>query len=90
MEILTGLPPFDEDREEGRDIVTFLEEKVDNDDIVPWLDERMSADVSETGHVYEIALQCLAEKRRRPMSDQILQLLLSRIPSKTFQAQNTF
>ncbi|CAG7718396.1 unnamed protein product [Allacma fusca] len=72
LEIITGLPPYDEERE-GNDIVTYLEESVENDDISPWVDTTpgdLNPDCAST--LYQIALRCLAEKKRRPTSEVVL------------------
>jgi interleukin-1 receptor-associated kinase 4 len=72
LEIITGLPPYDEERE-GNDIVTYLEESVEDDNILPWVDPKpgdFSPEWAST--LYQIALRCLAEKKRRPTSEVVL------------------
>jgi len=73
LEVLTGLPPYDENRD-GNDIVTYLEDNVDDDNISPFLDDK--AGIISSNHastIYSISLKCLAEKRRRPNSEEVLQ-----------------
>nr|CAD7423928.1 unnamed protein product [Timema monikensis] len=88
LELLTGLPPYDEGRE-GCDLVTHVEEICD-DSIVPLLDVR-AGDWSRTIYtpegkqplgetppvlaesVYVVAQECLEEKRRRPTMMVVVQ-----------------
>ncbi|GLV35025.1 pelle [Carabus blaptoides fortunei] len=74
-----GLPPLDEYRE-GNDIVTHVEEVCD-DDIKPLLDTKAGSwvlsDVHFGDRLYEIAMHCLEEKKRRPvMAEVVVQLSL--------------
>jgi len=75
LELLTGLPPYEENRE-GCDIVTYLEENVEGDDIAPFIDATIrDVDPDLTQRLYIIAQQCLTDKKRR-LSSEILTILL--------------
>jgi interleukin-1 receptor-associated kinase 4 len=72
LELLTGLPPYEETRE-GNDIVTYLEEVVEDEDISPLLDRKAgNIDPSLVPRIYSLALKCLAEKKRRPTAEAVL------------------
>lgn len=77
LEVLTGLAPYDEERE-GNDIVTFLDEAVEDDDITPFLDSKAGpVDIQEAAAIYHLARKCLDKKQKRPLSSQVLQELQS-------------
>jgi interleukin-1 receptor-associated kinase 4 len=72
LELLTGLPPFD-DKRDGNDIVTYVEETVEDNDITSLLDSKAGyIDPTEATLVYELAQLCLEDKKRRPGSEQVV------------------
>lgn len=63
LELLTGLPPYDEDRD-GCDLVSHV---TDIDDINSILDRRAGEwDCRIVDELYQLALHCLEEKKKRP------------------------
>lgn len=78
LELLTGLPAMDQDRE-IRDLVGHLEEIVEDDgDIEKLLDNKFSLmewrQVSPK-QIYEIAQKCLLKKKDRPMMGEVSEML---------------
>ncbi|CAG9815637.1 unnamed protein product [Phaedon cochleariae] len=69
LELITSLPPVDEDRD-GSDLVTHISETVENDDILPVVDFKAGSwcesDVNYALGLYRISLECLKEKKNRP------------------------
>lgn len=91
MEVLTGLPPYDEEREGGHDIVTYLEEAVEDAHIVPLLDNK--AGYISSNHaltLYSIGQVCLAEKKKRPTSEVLVNNLGELIASCDFNDKDCF
>lgn len=76
MELLTGLPPYDEERN-GNDIVTFIEDTIDEENIMPLVDPKAGGDlnVDEITSVYQLSQKCLEDKKRRLTSDRVIQEL---------------
>lgn len=75
LELLTGLPPYDENRE-GNDIVTFIEDTIEDDNILPIVDDKAGEVNSDEVHsVYILSQKCLEDKRRRLTSDRVVQEL---------------
>lgn len=74
LELLTSLPPLDENRE-GNDLVTHIEEVCEND-IKPLLDMNAGNWVIDNIHfgdeIYNIAIQCLEEKKRRLLMTEVV------------------
>ncbi|KAJ8917745.1 hypothetical protein NQ315_005196 [Exocentrus adspersus] len=68
LELLTSLPPLDENRE-GSDLVTHVEDTCEND-ITPLLDETVGCwkegDINFAAELFSISRQCLQEKKKRP------------------------
>lgn len=84
LELLTGLPPLDENRE-GIDLVTHVDEVIGDKSIDPLLDYAAGAwkqdDINYSKQLYFIAKLCLEKKSKRPtmvdVCHQITQLLES-------------
>ena len=79
LELLTGLPAMDQDRE-IRDLVGHLEEVVEDEaDIEKVLDKKFSLmewrQVSPK-QIYEIAQKCLLKKRERPFISDVNEMLI--------------
>ena len=79
LELLTGLPAIDQDRE-IRDLVGHLEEVVEDEaDIEKVLDKKFSLmewrQVSPK-QIYEIAQKCLLKKRERPFISDVNEMLI--------------
>lgn len=72
LEIVTGLPPYDENRD-GCDLASYVDEV---DSIVDLID-RKPTPVNETvpAALYDIAQKCLLEKKSRPFSSTVVKLL---------------
>ena len=80
LELLTGLPAMDQERE-IRDLVGHLEEVVEDEgDIESVLDQKFSLmewrQVSPK-QIYEIAQKCLLKKRDRPFVSEVNEMLVS-------------
>ncbi|KAG5898273.1 hypothetical protein JTB14_008617 [Gonioctena quinquepunctata] len=69
LELITSLPPIDNNRE-GKDLITHIQEMIENDDIGPLVDKRAGGweqdDVNYATKLFEISERCLQEKRKRP------------------------
>lgn len=78
LELLTSLPPLDENRE-GRDLITHIEDVVIDNDIKPLLDMNAGPwivnNINFGAELYEIAIQCLEEKRKRPVMSVVVEKL---------------
>ncbi|ODM92712.1 Interleukin-1 receptor-associated kinase 4 [Orchesella cincta] len=75
LELLTGLAPYDEERE-GNDIITFIEDTVEDDDILPLIDCKAgTVDNDEVNSLYQLSQKCLEDKKRRLTSDRVVQEL---------------
>lgn len=75
LELITGLPPYDEDRE-GNDLVTFIEDTVEDGNIFPLVDSKVGEiDNDELIAFYQLSQKCLAEKRKRLTSERVVQEL---------------
>ncbi len=87
LELLTGLAPYDETREEGNDIKTYLDEIVDDEDdgdgISPFIDPKAKGvDYAESTSIYKLAIKCLDDKKKRPGSEQVLNYLQNLVTLK--------
>ncbi|XP_071449817.1 interleukin-1 receptor-associated kinase 4-like [Hetaerina americana] len=74
LELLTSLPPYDGNRE-GCDLVTHIDEICIEGKISPLLDSRAGTwglDESAGQNLFEMALNCLEEKRKRPKMVDVL------------------
>ncbi|XP_071085238.1 interleukin-1 receptor-associated kinase 4-like [Haliotis cracherodii] len=70
LELLTGLPSFDEERED-RDLWTHMEENCE--DIMDMVDQSAGSWKEETAiAMYTIATRCLVKKKHRPLMEDIL------------------
>ncbi|XP_046400183.1 interleukin-1 receptor-associated kinase 4-like [Ischnura elegans] len=79
LELLTSLPPYDGNRE-GCDLVTHVDEICIEGKISPLLDSRAGSwgiDESAAQNLFEMALSCLEEKRKRPKMVDVLSRLES-------------
>jgi len=76
--MITGEAPFDENRAEGNDIVTFVEESVEGGNILQLLDPSLISLVEEEQvfGLYNLANKCLCDKRNRLTSSEVLDLLI--------------
>ena len=79
LELLTGLPAMDQDRE-IRDIVGHLEEVIEDDgDVEKVLDKKFTLmewrQVSPK-QIYEIAQKCLLRKKDRPLMPEVNEMLV--------------
>jgi len=79
LELLTGLPAMDEERE-VRDLVGHIEEVVEDEgDIEKFLDKKFSLmewrQVSPK-QIYEIAQKCLLKKKDRPFMTEVNEMLI--------------
>ncbi|KAK6635053.1 hypothetical protein RUM44_000302 [Polyplax serrata] len=74
LELLTGLPPYDENRE-GCDLVTFVEDVVE--DTIAGLLDKKAGEWNEDAaqQVFQISQSCLEEKRTRPVIGDVRQRL---------------
>lgn len=76
LELLTGLPPLDEDRSES-DLLSYIQENCDDDDISSFLDKRAGNwDIKVANTVYFISKKCveLLKKDRALVSDILPEL----------------
>nr|XP_023022091.1 interleukin-1 receptor-associated kinase 4-like isoform X2 [Leptinotarsa decemlineata] len=69
LELITSLPPLDDNRT-GNDLVTHIEETIDDDNILPLVDNRAGSweeeNVNYAVELFKVAQSCLKEKRKRP------------------------
>ncbi|XP_077296992.1 uncharacterized protein LOC143918798 [Arctopsyche grandis] len=70
LEILTGLPPDDKNRD-GNDILTYVQEKCPNMGISTLLDAR-AGEWNSAEKLYDIANECLEYKRKRPFINEVV------------------
>ena len=79
LELLTGLPPIDNNRDPP-DLVGYLDEEEEDGDIEKLLDSKFPKvewrQVSAK-KMYGIAQECLKKKRDRPCMEKVLDMLLS-------------
>ncbi|BES88874.1 STYKc [Nesidiocoris tenuis] len=74
LELVTGLPPFDEERS-GCDLASHVEEIDNFNDL---RDHRLGSEsVRAMQQLYDVALACLLEKKSRPPMQQVVNLLQS-------------
>ncbi|KAF2880644.1 hypothetical protein ILUMI_25538 [Ignelater luminosus] len=79
LELITGLPPLDENRE-GCDIVTHVEEVCEDDSIAPLIDLKAGSWVAQNinfgEELYKIAVRCLEQNRKkRPTMVEVMEEL---------------
>ncbi|XP_043203191.1 interleukin-1 receptor-associated kinase 4-like isoform X2 [Amphibalanus amphitrite] len=75
LELLTGLPPYDETRE-GFDLLSHVEDHVDEQSLHETLDSRAGPiPPGQADALYQLAVRCTEEKRRRPLMAAVLQQL---------------
>lgn len=76
LELLTGLPPYDENRN-GLDLVTYIEETVE--DSIEFLLDKSAGDwdVPLAQELFNVSQECLEEKRKRPVILNVLHKLKS-------------
>lgn len=77
LELLTGLKPFDETRDE-QDLLSYVEENVDpdNDDAGDCLDRRVDWQLRVARELFKIARQAtLSRKKDRPTMVEVLATL---------------
>lgn len=78
LELITGLPPIDENRE-GCDLVTHVEEVCD-DNITPLVDTKagswVAKEINFAEELYKISIKCLEQnKKRRPTMVEVTEKL---------------
>jgi interleukin-1 receptor-associated kinase 4 len=77
LELLTSLPPYDEHRD-GVDLVTHIQDNC-QEEIKPLLDTSAGSwtanDINFGQELFEIALECLKEKKERPTITTVSSLL---------------
>ncbi|XP_046649900.1 interleukin-1 receptor-associated kinase 4-like isoform X1 [Daphnia pulicaria] len=76
LELLTGLPPYDEERD-GNDLISHVDSALDEIEFIQLLDPKISPlpeDMASALH--SIALSCIQEKKRRPLMTQVYAELL--------------
>ncbi|KAK4003935.1 hypothetical protein OUZ56_005684 [Daphnia magna] len=76
LELLTGLPPYDEERD-GNDLISHVDSALDDINFIHLLDPKivpLPENMASTLH--SIALSCIQEKKRRPFMTQVYSELL--------------
>ena len=79
LELITGLPPLDENRE-GLDIVTHVEEVCEDSGIVSLIDNKAGSWIAKginfAEKLYQISTKCLEEnKKKRPIMVEVSKAL---------------
>ena len=78
LELLTGLPAIDNDRDPP-DLVGYLDEQEEDGDIEHLLDNKfpmMEWRQVSAKKMYNISKECLKKKKERPCMETVLEMLL--------------
>jgi len=76
LELLTGLPPYDPERD-GNDLISHIDDALDEKDFIQLLDPKIPPlPENMATSLHSIALACIEEKKKRPFMTQVHQDLL--------------